>query len=160
MKRLLPIALVSLALGTACGGKNFDESDIIDQPLQGTLNGEAWELASAGVSVDPFDETELSFDLLGEDGDACGFNENTSPYVIFSLPAEEGVYPLSLSLTDLEGSRTITYVVPPSDNYIVTNGAVTVDAISDTEITVGIVGYVDDDFELNGTFTTEFCPEG
>ena len=140
------------------GGGDYTVDDIDPGVPSGTIGGTAWEMVTADVQPDPFDEGTLSVTLYGEEVEACGFATSSDvPFVLFSVAPTVGEYPLSFSFS--EGGQTVTLVVPPSQNNIATEGLVHVAAVSDTEVEIGLVAVMDDDNSVNGTFTAERCPE-
>ena len=146
-----------VALATACGSDSNDYTvdDIESSLVSGSIGGASWEMVEAIAEVDAFDDTQISFSVYGEDVEDCGFAiDPTGPFLLFSLPAESGEYPLSFSLT--EGGTTLTMVEPPSTNTIVSEGLIDL-TIDGDQIDVGLVARVDDANEVNGSFSTTLC---
>jgi hypothetical protein len=157
MTRLTVLALVLVGCGGGKGGK-YTIDDIDPGLPAGTIGGQAWEMVTADVAPDSFDDAMLSVNLFGEEVEACGFATSSElPFVLFSIEPKVGEYPLSFSLT--EGGQTVTLVVPPSQNNIASEGIVHVIAASDTEVEIGLVAVMDDDNTINGTFVAEICPD-
>ena len=147
---------------SGCGGKDggggsYSAEDIEDASVRGTIGGTAWEMVTADVQADPFDDGLVSVSLYADAVEPCGFATSDLPFVLFSIAPVVAEVPLSLSLGG--PGQTVTLVVPPSQNNIATEGLVDVRAVSDTEIEIGLVAFMDDDNQVNGTFTAERCPD-
>jgi hypothetical protein len=153
--------LTALCLSTlaACGGDeggSFTAADIVNQNPQGSMEGSAWSMASALVRVDSFDAEELSVSLHSTaPTEACPFIGPEGPVVLFRLPRMQGEYPLSFDFSS--DSRTITFSPSAGQNIIASDGVIVVEALSDTEVTIGLVAEAGAS-SINGKFTTMICP--
>ena len=157
---MVMVGVLSMA-AVACGEDEEEGSasyTISDQALQGQINGASWTAMSGSARVSSFDENELSIEIYGEQiDDPCGFGvEPTLPFLLTSMPKETGERELSFSLSGGD-SQTVTFVTPPSDNLIITEGKIRLDAIGDDSVSGGFAGGQGDD-TLNGTFEVTLCP--
>lgn len=150
MKRLALIALATLA--PACGGGSFSAEDITDQMPSGLHAGSSWTMTKASVSSDGSD---LTIRMFADEVEDCAFSSD-SPFILFSVDQAEGEYPLKFAFDGT--GQTITFVEPPSTNTIATKGIVTVGALSDSSVTIGLAAEAGDGFEINGRFTATMCP--
>lgn len=153
MKRIGIAAGMALALTACGGGDGYSASDIMDQVPQGRLDGQSWTMISAVVEEDAFDPDELSVDLYAEQVDPCGFGSGER--IMFQVPRAVGEYPLKFEFGG--ESRTVTFYVPPGSNTIASEGIIVIESIDGTTITMGLVAHYDDDFTVNGRFTTKIC---
>lgn len=157
MKPFLMLVLVCcLGAGLGCSdSESFSASDIREQLPQGAMQGTSWTMMEAVVRTSPFDDSELSVELFAEDVDDCdSFASSDMGTLLFSVAKMEGEYPLNLSLSG--GGQTITFVPAPGQNVIATEGVVTVDALSDSEVTIGLVADAGSS-SINGRFTATIC---
>ena len=154
MRRIGSAVGLALLLVACGGGDDYSASDIKDQIPQGRLDGASWSMVSAVVEEDPFDPNELSVDLYAEQVDACGFG--TGEKIMFSVPRAVGEYPLKFEFGS--DNQTVTFYVPPGSNTIASDGIIVIESIDGTTITMGLVAHYDDNFTVNGRFTTEICP--
>ena len=157
--RLVPAALLfAAACGTSGGG--FSASDIKASAPAGTINNMPWTLSKATIKNDG---TNLSVNLFADTSvaDCADFQDSSStvPYVLFTMPAQMGERPLQLSLSDFNdpNNQTVTFVTPPSNNNIATDGIINVTALSSSSVTLGLVAEAGQD-QVNGTVTTQICP--
>ena len=155
-KRLTFTFLAALFVTAACGSdsSSYSAADVVDQAPQGQMDGAAWAMRVASVD-EGFDEDELSIKLYAEDVEACGFGIAADSSILFNIPRMEGEYPLSFSFGGGD-NRTVTFSPGPGQNVIASDGVIVVDALSDTEVTVGIVATAGDS-EINGRFTATIC---
>ena len=102
-----------LVLVAACGSKggSYTVDDIESGPVKGTIGGADWAMVTANIQADPFGDGSLSISLYAEELETCGYASTELPFVLFSVDAAVGEYPLSFSLT--EPGNTVA-VEPPS----------------------------------------------
>ena len=83
------LCLVAI-LGASCGGLG-DEAAISDQPLAGTVNGQAWSIGTVTGQWDPYSAfgNEYSFTMY-----PCGAPADTDPLVVL-VPGVVGTYAIS-----------------------------------------------------------------
>lgn len=153
----LAFTLGSVGCGGGKEGGGYTVDDIDPGNVAGTIGGAAWELVTADVQPDPFDDATISVSLYAEELETCGFASTDLPFVLFSVEPTVGEYPLSFSLTS--GGQTVTLVEPPAQNNIATEGIIQVISVSDTEVEIGLVVVIDDDNTVNGTFVAERCAD-
>lgn len=144
-----------------CGGKEggaggWTVDDIDPGTVAGTIGGVAWEMVTADVQPDLFEEGRLSVTLYADAIEPCGFGSSDLPFVLFSIDPTVGEHPLTLFG---EPSQTVTLVVPPAQNNIATEGLIEIRSVSDTEVEMGLVAFMDDDNSVNGSFTADRCPD-
>jgi hypothetical protein len=144
-----------LAACTGDEGSSFTAADIVDQNPQGSMEGAAWAMSSAQVRVDSFDTEELSVSLYSMTSEACAFGGPGGPSILFSIPRMQGEYPLSFDFSS--ASRTITFSPAPGENIIASDGVIVVEALSDTEVTIGLVAEAGAS-SINGKLTATICP--
>lgn len=171
MKSLLKPLLLSISISatlfiSSCG-KDDDSGpsyDFINQNLQGTIDGHVFTYGEGTVETTTFEgEEQLSFDLYhsNEDiTDVCDFfSFGDEVSVFFFMPAEVGLYELSLNFSDFSG-RTVTLFNPDGAvNNIASIGAVEILTITETEVTGRMDATLDGENTVNGNFTAVFCPE-
>ncbi len=158
MLRMILFGLISLLFASACASDSSDfvAADILDQMPSGSMEGTAWTAMGAQVSSS-FGGDELSVELVPTElDDQCGFVTSDSS-ILFSVPAVVGEYPLSFDFGSLDSSRTITFVPAPASNVIASTGLIVVEAVSETEVTIGLVAEAGDS-RINGRFTAPRCP--
>ena len=161
MKGFVHIACVT-AMVAACGGGGggYKVSDIHSTAPAGTIDSAPWSLFTATIRSDG---TTLSVNLFADTTVAtCSqFESSTStiPFVMFSMPAQVGARPLQLSLSDFSdpNNQTVTFVTPPSNNNIATDGIIDVSALDGASVTLGLLVDAGSD-TVNGTVATPLCP--
>ncbi|MEN0064711.1 MAG: hypothetical protein AAGA48_21375 [Myxococcota bacterium] len=151
MRKSMFIAIVAVACG---GGGDYSVDDIEAGLVSGTIGGASWEMVEAQVEVDPFDANQLSIEVFAEDVDDCTFASSKEPFLLFSVDNQTGEYPLSFDL--LQGGQTITIVEPPANNNIAAEGIIDL-VVNEGSIEVGLVAFIDDDYNVNGSFTADIC---
>ena len=162
MTRATSVTFALAAVLSGCFGPDTSSSasyasaDIVNQAPQGSMGGNAWTMQSAVVRVDSWESNKLSVTLYGDAVEACdAFAMSTAGEIIFSVPRATGSYPLNFSFSS--GGQTITFVPAPGQNVISTEGLVVVEAVSDTEVTIGLVADAGSS-HVNGRVTTALCP--
>lgn len=170
MKNSLKILLMAAGLSlisliSSC--KKDDESgpshEFINQNLQGAIDGIPFTYGEGTVEMITRDGKEhLSFDLYHaneEINEVCsffGFGNEVSAF--FSIPAEVGLYELSLNFS--YGGQTVTLFNPDGTvNNIASIGAVEILTVTETEVTGRMDATLDAENTVNGNFTAVFCPE-
>jgi hypothetical protein len=155
MRRLSLLSLSVCLLAAACGG--HDRSlDIVSSTPSGTVAGSTWTMSKASVTRSG---DTLSITLLGDSNAAdCATSSDSMGYLIFSTPATVSKRELQLDLFDLTNpdNQTVTFVTPPSNNNISTDGIINITAVSDTSVSMGLLANAGTD-NINGTFSTSFC---
>lgn len=157
---------------SSCGkdddfGKDDDSGpsyDFKDQNLQGTIDGFPFTYGEGTVELNTRDgEDVLFFDLYNsseEITDICdffGFGNEVS--VFFTIPAEVGLYELSLDLSSFSGQTVTLFNPDGAVNSIASTGAVEILTITETEVTGRMDATLDGNNTVNGNFTAVFCPE-
>ncbi len=136
------------------GGYSFT-----DQDAQGEIAGTVWTYVSGLAEESLSDNTKVSIDLYGIDpagGDPCGLLAFTgaNEVILFSVPAQVGVYEIS-------SSQTATIYDGSSNKIVTSGGAIEITSI-DTMTNNEVTGKVDLDFDgnnyVNGNFTVDYCP--
>ncbi len=153
-KHTLPAlaAYISTCLATAACGPTLPA----DQPLSGTINGDAWTAGAGLISDSSADD--MSGTVYGDDNDLeCGGDTTTATYpqLLVNVPKEPGTYELNLNLFDLANARTFTVVPAPGENIIMGEGVMVVEA-SDAGRRVGLLAS-EGDVTLDGFVDVTFC---
>jgi hypothetical protein len=126
---------------------------VTDQPMQGKLDGVAWNLATAQTNAMMSQNKDTFWtDFYGEAVPACGSAPPKAARLIVQLPKAAGEYPLSMQ-------RNITFVVNGSDNYIATEGLLVVKEVTDTTVSGGLHAVYGDGskFVVDGNFSASIC---
>jgi hypothetical protein len=153
--------LCSVFLIVACGndggggGGSFDVSDIEDQALSGTHDGESWTFVQGETNDFLSDEDSFFVQLYDEAGTACDFETPSGTSIILRVPKEVGSYGLSFT----NNGYTVTFAVPPGNNYIATEGVIDVREITATTVTFGLIADYDSDHVANGVATADICDD-
>jgi hypothetical protein len=152
MLRELALAVSVLAL-VGCGGDEGDggTASIASGPVTGKVGAMSWTLASAQTDSFFSDETEFWVDLFAE-ASTCG-STASGHSVILTVPNRVGTHPLGLNLT-----ATFSLDNDDNDNLATTEGAIRVDAITDTTIRGGVTMTFDADNSISGEFEATICP--
>lgn len=151
IRGLTVIAFLAL-LASACGGTSA--ASIVDQAPQGTIGGAAWTMRSV-VVVD--DGTRLQYTLLPDEMTGCDTFASADRMLLFSTPRAVGEYPLFFDLSTLSG-QVVNFVTGPGQNVLSSEGLIVVEALSETEVTVGLVADAENN-TVNGRFTAAICRE-
>lgn len=157
---LMKLFALSLALLAACGGGDddttFAAADIRATAPSGQMEGRAWTMMKAVVRQDPFEMNELSVSLYADAVEDCALSPAApSGEILFSVHRMMGEYPFRFSLTGGD-NQTATFVPSPGRNVVSTTGLIAITALSETEITLGIVAEAGSS-SVNGTFTAAVC---
>jgi hypothetical protein len=161
---MLACALV-FALSVGCSkADSSDESgyEIIDQPLQGVIEGHSFSLVS-GYAEDSYFSPGVEYDLYfyniapatTNPWDIGAYTGSTYQEVMFSIPQATGTYQLDLS------TRTVTlYNKETSMNIICDLGSIRIDSISGGRITGALAATQtgDDSSYVNGNFDVAIAP--
>jgi hypothetical protein len=171
-------------LGASCGGLG-DEVAISDQPLAGTINGQAWSIGTVTGQLDPYSAfgNEYSFTMYPMSVATCenGTPANLDPLVVL-VPGVVGNYPISKPETSSgqSGSTGSTSTDPSWQPYPsgsggttgassdvavffasglrATGGRVVISAVSTTAVVGGADITFDSNNHLNGQFQATICP--
>jgi hypothetical protein len=148
-------AVVVLTL-TACGPGNTETPyPIADQVLQGMINGEAWTFGVGRTNAFMSKDDTYWADLYAGSFTACTGAPAAGNHIIIAIPKLAGDYALGLS-------RNMTFVVPPSENYVGTTGRLIVKEVSTTTITASLHTFYgsasDGKFVVDGNFSATICP--
>lgn len=156
MKSFFAFACAAVVAAGAIGCDGGDEGsdyEIAEGTLSGKIGGQDWKFVSGGTDSFLSDSEGFFTVLYDAEGDVCGFGgPDTERTVLMNVPPKEGDYELGFK-------HNITMAVG-SDNKVATTGIMTVEKITDTELTVGFyaIHEADPDFELSGHFTATICP--
>ncbi len=138
--------------------ENQCEPNFSTSVASGKFMGDPFTFVEGTASENFADETEFRVFLYGENvvGDACdGFNfEKPDSSIIFTVPMEVGVYPLTLTDNVTFNDASIVNEVNAD---LAICGAIEILSITDTEITGRLDASANADSELNGTFTLVRC---
>lgn len=146
----------AMLLGACSSDGGFTAADINAAEPQGLIAGDAFTMMAARISREG---EELDVNLFAATPtDPCGFGLPEGDAILFDVPAAVGEYPLSFSFSDFANSRTVTLFEGPSNNIIASEGLIVVEALSDSEVTLGVVAESGNDF-INGRLTATICPE-
>lgn len=164
MKKLIYLlAIIPLVYISSCSDDKDDKDkgpkySFEDQDLQGSINNKAYFFQSGTAEDSFFEEGNLSIDLSDVSyDDSCSefFLEGLS--VFFEVPAQTGIYELSLDFSSLDG-RTVTLYDPDETlNIICSDGAIEIVSISNTEVTGRLDARYDNESSVNGNFTVPYC---
>lgn len=132
----------------------YSSSEVLDQDLQGQINGVEWEYALSDADFD-VDDNDFSMSIVNDETqEICGFFTATHK-LIFSMPNEVGAYDLAF------GTATVTLVENLEDetpmNYIAIQGTVEVYSVKDGVIDAGMTVYANENTYVNGLFTATIC---
>ncbi len=151
--------VAATCLFVACGvgsSSTHSVSEIHSGTPTGTIGGQSWTMTQANVTSDG---TTLTVNLYGDPGlSTCPSPASpTTGSILFSVPAKVAATELSLSLTGGSNSQTVTFVTPPANNDIATDGIIDVSAVSSTSVTIGLLANGSSGDTVNGTFTSTIC---
>ena len=157
------VLIVSTFVLLGCGidlgteqSKEYTTQDIKNQTPKGKHNGQDWSMLKAQVEVDSFDSNRLEIELYNEEIEVCKNKNPQKPFVRFTVTKAEGTYPLGISLSKGTGT-SVNFVTPPAKNTILTQGLISIEKLTDTLVTVGLVTE-GGEYHLNGRFTVDRCP--
>ena len=147
------VVLMAGSLLAACGSDDDGGGgvDIADQPLGGTVGGEA-AMAGDGGKTDYLlsdEETLFALIFLGP-YHGCGDLNTGGPSLITSFPNAPGTY-------ELGPDRGFTFYVN-DENLIATDGVIIVDEITDTTASIRVRATYDDDNQVEGSAEIDICP--
>jgi hypothetical protein len=136
------------------GGCSSSESEtIVETPLSGKVGGQSWTLQVGTTDAFLSDDTSFAASLYAMSYTPCVDNEPfTTPHVLLSVPRKPGDYDLSLG-------QSVTFAFGDSENLISTKGKITVDSVTATTITGGLVAHFNDGNDVNGQFQATICPD-
>jgi hypothetical protein len=144
--------LSSGGLGGA-GCSSSESETIIETPLSGKVGGQPWAFQVGTTSAFLSDDTSLAASLYAMSYTPCVDNEPFAmPHVLLSVPRKPGDYDLSLGLS-------VTFAFGESNNLISTKGKITVDSVTSTTVTGGLVAHFDGGNDVNGQFQATICPD-
>lgn len=148
----LPTGLLCFVAACSSGSSGDDAPDDLDViaagPASGTIKGTPFTVGTRFMNVSSGD---LFVDLLPVAAADCTLDETDGryPFIIFFVPPTPGTYPL--------GERTVTFVDAPSNNNIVTQGVVQIDAVTATTVSGGLHVFDAEFGEVNGRFDGALC---
>ncbi|MBA3453954.1 MAG: hypothetical protein H0T42_12740 [Deltaproteobacteria bacterium] len=154
---MMRLVLACLAFGACAadddgGGSGLpDDLDVIASgPASGTISGTPFTVGTRFMNVSGSD---LYVDLLPVAAADCTLDETDGryPFIIFFVPPTPGRYPLGFS------SRTVTFVDAPSNNLVVSDGVIEIEAITATTVTGGLHVFNSEFGEVNGRFDGTLC---
>lgn len=153
MQKTLGLSAVLLAFAlTGCGGGGPAGFTISSASPTGKFGGAAWSMTKANVSKSG---DRLSVKMYSDQVADCANSSGGGGYLLFSMPATVGKRPLKFSFD--ENGQTVTFVTPPSDNNIATEGLLDLKELTDTSVTLGLHVKASASNEIDGTFTTMLC---
>jgi len=143
---------LGLLLLAGCDGSG-GSSPISSQVLAGKIGGQAWTFVQGETDPSLSDSSSYWVNLYASSFSACtSFAAPTDQnQIIIMIPRTPGSYDLSLA-------RNATFYVPPSDNWVATQGHVQLDAITATTITGGARITYNSDNTVEGQFQASICP--
>jgi hypothetical protein len=146
-------------LFTTCIGYNYNAC-YSDQDLQGKIGGNEWSCQSGKAEYVCEKRHYLAFSLYSSDNqDPCAV-EDYSSKVMFSLPAEEGVYKLKSSIRSLSNNTVATlYDATEKVNNIATNGVIEIIEIDTVNKMIKSRACIDggEDNYVDGNFMVYLC---
>lgn len=153
MKLFLFTALISMFLG--CGGdaEETPEISILDQPLQGVIDGEPWTF-KYGIARDTRDgEAFITMTSKEANMDSpCRISlSDKSPRILMSYIPE--VFEANLSL-----ANNLTFSYGDFQNDVSTTGEIRFDFVDDNMIRGALVATMRD-HKINGNFELVRCPD-
>lgn len=157
MKKLLVLLTFGLLVFTACDSTVNLPYEFKNQPVQGKIAGESWEIAEAIARVSVFSADTLSFQLndsiLGLECDYLISNRGAR----FTAPFQEGVFLLSSKSIQFQSVELYN----GGENLQALTGAIQILSINSAEgiIEAQIDATYDASNRLNGKFTARFCPQ-
>ncbi len=144
-------------------GASFFE---IDNKLKGLMDGEDWEYGSAVFSEEEiFGEKSFDLTLTKYISDLCGFNYLKTQKISVNMPVLKlGKYSLN-DLYEMDGISGIFIRDPKYKKeaglmgWIVEKGSIEITKISsDRQVIEGYIkAYIDEDFDLEGSFKAKRC---
>ena len=168
---LFSLILLTILLPFGCGsGSDSEGPDNTNQTpppaeagiLKGKINGSDWTFVSGKVETKA--DGKLSLDLYGVDTEMpCYFQADTkdAPFVLFSLKAAVGEYPLSEVGTSAEPVLlNMVYnqgVDRPSMNYLTGKGTIVIDSIGEDFVKGRLVAGDKPTHLISGSFAATVC---
>ncbi|WP_133259729.1 hypothetical protein [Pseudochryseolinea flava] len=128
--------------------------DFEDQDAMGEIDGKEWRYQDGYADVSN-NEVRVTL-MVAQDGESgCDVFLAEGDQVFFTVPAEKGIYKLSLGAD----SRTVTLLSDEEipDNHIASEGAVEIVSISSTDVKGKIDARSSDDSFVNGDFRVLIC---
>jgi hypothetical protein len=128
---------------------------LLDQPLQGTVNGVPWQAqTSKATGLRRGEGAVVSVEIYGEPLPKTYFDRK-APVLYMSVPKKLGRHPLGRLI-----NGTLSFQRDSkSENEFVHNGFIEVFALNDTTATVGIVGCTVEGSSINGRMTVDITEE-
>ena len=150
----------------SCGEEdNGPGYKFIDQDAAGKIDKVNWTYADGYADIETFgtgSDLRVSVDLtIPQTEEGCDIFIPEGDMVFFSVPNEVGLYKLKLDLNCFTCADNITVTLFKKDgfeNFIATEGAVEILAISDTEVSGRIDARYDGNTFVNGNFAVSICP--
>ena len=157
MRWLFVTAALLLGWAIACGASDLS-GEIENQIPSGHWDGGTWILKSATASI--VGDT-LSVRMFGQTEATCA-KVPTDPdagYILFGMPAQEGIRPLDLSFDPTDkAAQTVIFVVPSATNIVASDGVLDVTSLSASSVSLGIAARANALNDVNGKLTTSLCP--
>jgi hypothetical protein len=144
------IAAVSLVGFAGCSSS--ESETIVETPLSGKVGGQPWTLQVGATNAFLSDETSFEASFYAAQYTPCVDIEPNAPHLLVSIPRQLGDHELSQGLN-------ITFVTASDDNLRSVKGKITVDSVTATTITGGLVSHFDDGNDVNGQFQATICPD-
>ena len=153
--RWLVMVLAAMACGGGAepsgGGEGLGATvpEIPSGPLQGTIDGTAWQ-AGEGAGF-AYDDGQLEGELTEADltcDEGADFDDLT---VEIEVPSEPGTYALG-------GPDASVLLLTRNGSVFTTVGQIRVDSVTDTRVEGALVVEADDDNSVGGSFALTVCP--
>ncbi len=155
MKILIPLLLCFVFMG--CGGDAEEDAEIIDQTLQGTINGEDWTFMYGIATTDEKQGTVFvtMVPVAGSETSPCSIpSDYKGPKIL--MIRKPVVASGNMSFTE---NLTFSYQTEEAfNNDVATDGKWRFDSVDDDKITGAIVASTGD-HQINGTFELTRCPD-
>ncbi len=159
MKFIIPflICVLSLSCGDAAND-DVNELQIIDQPLQGTINGENWSFKSGIATMTKTGEVRIEMVPYDRDqASPCRSNPQASQGAAILMSREPVVASRDMSLAE---NLTFSFENEDDgiDNHVATTGKWRFDFVDEDTIRGGLVAKTKE-HEINGNFELTRCPD-
>jgi hypothetical protein len=140
------IALCILLLISCSKDSESPSHAFKDQDAAGEIEGVAWAYGDgyASTTGEGASKTLHVTLVLPDEAEGCDIMPE-GDFVLFSLPAKQGLYTLKLDFNDPENSHTVTlFDSEETMNVIAVKGAVEITSITDTEVVGRLDARADD----------------
>jgi hypothetical protein len=167
MKRLsLLLTLAAIVFISSCSESEDPEAayDFKEQVAQGQIEGDAWTFSAGKAFLTEDQEGNIIYSVnMYSDQETAGTSDVCRLFgadfdeIFFSIPTEVGVYELSFDLNS-SSSRTATLFDRENTlNVIVSDGAIEIIAVTETQVTGRMDIKSGSDNFINGNFTLDIC---